>query len=220
MVTLIIATIPACELALSDVFASLPDIEIEAERIVKGEENAAMPLLWVRGVEPDDFEAACEADPTIDDLELLADFDEELLYRMQWFDRIGLLFQMLTNANATILEAVGESETWHLRLLYPSREHLSKTKTFCSEHGLSFSIDAIRNMDRDPSGRYGLTSIQYNALITAVDAGYFDVPREVTLDELAAEMNLSHQALSECLRRGTHVLIEDTVLIGAAEFNL
>ncbi|MBX0296766.1 helix-turn-helix domain-containing protein [Haloarcula nitratireducens] len=217
MATLINATIPACELALSEAFTSLPNLEIEAEQLIKGGENTVMPLLWVRGVEPDDFEAACESDPTVDELELLTAFDDELLYRMQWFDQVSLLFQMLTNAKACLLDAFGKNGTWSLRLMYPSREHLSETKMFCSEHELSFSIEAIQELEGEPSGRYGLTTKQYRALVTAVNAGFFDVPREVTLREVATEMEISHQALSECLRRGTHALVENTVLIGPAE---
>ncbi|WP_135304921.1 helix-turn-helix domain-containing protein [Haloarcula amylovorans] len=219
MTTLVTATVPACQLALSETFTSLPDVKIEAERIVKGDESTAIPLLWVRNVNPAEFEAACETDPTIDEIELLADFDDEFLYRMQWFDRVGLLFQMLTNSKACLLDAVGENGTWSLRLMYPSREHLTETKTFCSEHELSFTINAIRKMGGEPSGRYGLTAAQYNALTAAVTAGYFDVPRDVMLDELADKMNISHQALSERFRRGIHALVEETLLIGFAELN-
>ncbi|MBX0297953.1 helix-turn-helix domain-containing protein [Haloarcula nitratireducens] len=219
MTTLVSATVPACEIALADVFASLSDVDIEAERIVEGGDDIVMPLLWIRNADRDEFEAACAGDPTVDEIELLADFETELLYRMQWIDQVGLLLQMLTNANASILEAVGKNGTWHLRILYPSREQLAETKTFCSEHELSLTINAIREMDGEPSGRYGLTTGQYQALVTAVNAGYFAVPSDITLNELADEMNISHQALSERLRRGIHALIEDTLLLDFAESN-
>jgi len=36
----------------------------------------------------------------------------------------------------------------------------------------------------------------------ALELGYFETPRQITLKDLAAEMDISHQALSERLRRG------------------
>ena len=79
---------------------------------------------------------------------------------------------------------------------------------------MSFAIESIREMDRQPSGRFGLTEGQYHALLTAVEHGYYDVPQRRTLKELAEEFDISHQALSERLRRGTESLIEDTLLVG------
>ncbi|MBX0294329.1 helix-turn-helix domain-containing protein [Haloarcula nitratireducens] len=217
MPTIVRATVPATEVALAETFAALSTLEVEAERIVKSGEKVVMPLLWVRNTGVEEFESACADDPTIDDAELLADFDDELLYRMHWIEQVGLLLQMLTNGQATILNAFGTEEQWHLRMLYPSRDHLSETREFCIEHELEFTVDAIREMEGDPSGRYGLTTEQYEALVTAVRRGYFEVPRAINLEELADELGVSHQAVSECLRRGTEALIEDTLLVGFPE---
>ncbi|MGM0590036.1 MAG: helix-turn-helix domain-containing protein [Halobacteriota archaeon] len=92
---------------------------------------------------------------------------------------------------------------------------LSSTHDFCEDHGLAFDIESIRELDGEPAGRYGLTSDQYDALVTAFERGFFQVPREVTLEDLAGELDISHQALSERLRRGTDALVEDTLVIGS-----
>jgi hypothetical protein len=42
------------------------------------------------------------------------------------------------------------------------------------------------------------------------------VPRSITLEELADDLSVSHQALSEQLRRGTGGLMEDTLLAGTS----
>lgn len=62
---------------------------------------------------------------------------------------------------------------------------------------------------------YWLVSVwqsQYTALTQACQHGYFKIPRELDLDDLAAMMNISHQALSERLRRGHETLIKTTLL--------
>ncbi|MBX0296823.1 helix-turn-helix domain-containing protein [Haloarcula nitratireducens] len=217
MTTVVRASIPVQELALSQTFASLPDLAVKAERVVQSGRDVVMPLMWVRNTEPEQFGAACEQDPTVENVELLAEFEDEFLYRMEWTDQIELLLQMLTNSEASILAIYGEGECWHLRLLCPSRDHLSEIKTFCSEHELQFAIDAIHEMDGEPASRYGLTTTQYEALVTAVQMGHFQVPKEVDLDVVAEELGISHQALSECLRRGTQTLIEDTLMVGLSE---
>lgn len=48
-------------------------------------------------------------------------------------------------------------------------------------------------------------------MVAALEAGYFDVPREVTLTEFAEQQDLLHQAISEQLRRATRQLTESTL---------
>lgn len=216
MAIIIRGTVPAEEFALSHTLEQLPHVEIECERIVQSGERSILPLLWVRSADGDDVETALRADPTVDAVNCLSTFDEETLYQMQWVDHVRLLLHMITNGEATILDAHGRDGTWQLRALYPNREYFAKTHEFVAEHGLSFDVESIREMDGGPAGRFGLTDDQYDALVEAARRGYYDVPRSVTLEELSDELSVSHQALSEQLRRGTGSLMEDTLLIGSA----
>lgn len=59
-----------------------------------------------------------------------------------------------------------------------------------------------------------MTTNQQDALVRAFEAGYFNVPKEVTLTELAEAQGVSHQAMSEQIRRGIHHLIEQTLITG------
>lgn len=214
MATIVTGRVPSDELALSYTLERLPEMEVECERIVQSGEKSIMPLLWIRYGDREELEATLEEDPTVDGVELLSEFDEEFLYRMEWTDHVRLLLQMLTNSEATILDAYGRDGGWHLRVLYPDRTHLSRTHAFAEEHGLTFDIITMREMEGEPAGRYGLTNSQYRVLELAAQRGYYKVPRGATLQELADEIGISHQALSEQLRRGTGALVEDTICIG------
>ncbi|MBX0288363.1 helix-turn-helix domain-containing protein [Haloarcula salinisoli] len=214
MATIVIGSVPTEELALAHTFEELPDVTFESERIILSGDDAVMPLLWARNATREPLEAAIDEDPTVNNVNLLADFGDELLYRMDWIDQVQLLLHMLTNSEATILDAHGRREGWRVRVMFPDRSHLSETHEFCKAHGMEFTIESIRQMDGQPSGRFGLTEDQYLALITAVEEGYYDVPQQRTLEELAEEFEISHQALSERLRRGTESLVEDTLLVG------
>jgi predicted DNA binding protein len=214
MAVIVRGSIPAEELALNHVLATLPDVSLEVERIIESGEESVMPLVWVRGADRETVDAAVEDDPTVNESAVLAWFEDEHLYRMGWVDRVRLLLGMVTNFEATILDAFGDRDRWQFRVLYPDRSRFAKTHDFCDEHGLTFDVAAVREMDGEPAGRYGLTTDQYETLVLAVERGCFDVPRSVSLGELAEETDVSHQALSERLRRGIEALVEDTLVIG------
>lgn len=99
-------------------------------------------------------------------------------------------------------------------MLYLTHDSLSKSVNYCESNGLTFDIERIRELDGKPAGRYGLTEEQYKALTKAADHGYYDISYDIELQELANDLDITHQALSERLRRETLALIEDTLLIG------
>lgn len=214
MTTIVRGSVPSEEFALSEALDAVPGLAFEIERVVETGEETVIPLLWARGGDPERVEAALEADPSVEDIELLAEFDDEWLYRMEWTDNVELLLQMLTNHEATILDAYGSDGRWKLRMMYPERDQLSAVHEFCNDHGLTLDIESVRELDGEPAGRFGLTTEQFEALTTAAERGLYAVPREVTIKELAEEFDISHQALSERLRRGTGALIEDALFVG------
>lgn len=214
MATIVRGTVPAEEFALARTLSVLPDAEVECERLIRSGDGAVMPLLWVRHVDREALEEAFEADPTVSNVTCLSEFDDELLYRMNWVDHVDLLLQLLTNAEATVLDAYGRQDTWQLRVLYPDRDHFTRTHEFADGHGLTFDVESIREMEGEPAGRFGLSEDQYEALVLATRRGFFEIPRDTTMEELASDLDISHQALSERLRRATGSLVEDTLLVG------
>lgn len=211
MATIVRGTVPAEEFALARTLSVLPDAEVECERLIRSGDGAVMPLLWIRHVDRETLEEAFEADPTVSDVTCLSEFDDELLYRMNWVDHVDLLVQLLTKAEATILDAYGRQDRWQLRVLYPDRDHFTRTHEFAEAHGLTFDVESIREMEGEPAGRFGLTADQYEALVMAADRGFYSVPRETTMEELASDLDISHQALSERLRRGHEKLIANAM---------
>ncbi|WP_254544142.1 helix-turn-helix domain-containing protein [Halomarina pelagica] len=214
MATIVTGSLPAEEFALRESLSRLSGAEFEVEQIVESGEEAVMPLLWVRGADPEAVSEAFEADPSVADPSLLVNVDGDQFYRMEWTERVQLVLQMLTDSEATVTDAYGAGETWYLRVLYPTRDSLSRTIDYCEANGLTFDVDTIRELEGEPAGRYGLTEAQYEALTVAAERGFYDVPRDVTLKELGDELGISHQALSERIRRATLALVEDTLLIG------
>lgn len=207
--------IPAEEFALWKTLQSNPDARLESERIVQSGEDALMPLIWVRNVDFEAFETALDNDSSVEEYMLLSEFEDEVLYRMKWISEVDLALQMLANSNATIMDAYGYNGRWHLRILYPNQKSLSKTTEYIDEQGLTFDVTAIRKMEGEPAGRFGLTEPQFEALTVAQKEGFYKIPREKELSGLADQLDISHQALSERLRRGADALIADALVPGA-----
>ncbi|MFC7154739.1 bacterio-opsin activator domain-containing protein [Halomarina halobia] len=214
MATVTRAKIPAREFALYQTLREVPGAEFECERLVESGDGTVMPLIWARGADRETLREAFERDPSVSDVSLLGEFDDELLYRMHWIDQVYLVFQMVTTLEATVIDAYGDEQWWYLRILFPDRDALSRTNDLCESRGLTFEVVRVREMRGDPVGRFGLTREQYEALTMACDRGYFEVPRRTGLDVLADDLDISHQALSERLRRGTDVLVQETLLVG------
>ncbi|WP_255167019.1 helix-turn-helix domain-containing protein [Natrononativus amylolyticus] len=207
--------LPAAEFALSETVEAFETLQFEIERIVAHDRSHVMPFVWISGPAFDGLEGALSADDTVEDVRLVSNLEDERLYEMSWVGHVEALIRILVEEEGTVLAAEGNSEGWMLRTLFPEREALSRTYDYCGEHGLSIDIQSIYQLDDGRKGRFGLTDSQQTTLEAAFERGYYEVPRGLTRDELAAELGISGQALSERLRRAHRNLVENTVIIGA-----
>ncbi|MWG35748.1 helix-turn-helix domain-containing protein [Halomarina oriensis] len=216
MAVVVVGRVPVAEFALEETLSAVPDVEFNGGRIVQSAEDEVVPVIWGRGGERAAVQAALEDDPSTEEAELLVDLEDEWLYRMRWTDRVHLVLQMLLDSHATLLDAevASDAEHWSLRLLYPTHDELSKTYDYCTENDVTFDIRKVYEMDEEPAGQYGITEGQFAALEAACEGGYFRVPRETNLDAIGEDLDLSHQAVSERIRRGMDSLVSETLLIG------
>jgi predicted DNA binding protein len=223
MTTIVQAQIPADEFALGETLQQLPAASFECEHVVERSDSTVMPLVWGRHASQQELEDVLDHDSSISEYTRLANVEDSYLYRMEWTTNIELTLEILTTPEAVILDANGTADGWYLRILFPDRDNVSSTTEFCDRHELSFDITSIREIDgpTETDTRFGprlsLTPTQYEALQLAYKRGYFSVPRDIDLDELSEEMDISHQALSERLRRAHHAVIEDLVIMRPEE---
>lgn len=206
--------LPVTEFALSATFERLSDLETEIERLVAHEQGQLMPFVWMTAEDFERVDEALDDDPSVDSAERVSTVGDSRLYRMAWVEATEMVAHVLVEEDGTILSAVGDRAGWEFRVLFPDRSALSRTYEFAEERGLSVSVSRIYDLDENRSGRFGLTEQQHETLIEAINCGYFDVPRGITQPELAGRLGISHQALSERLRRAQRTLTKNTVVIG------
>lgn len=211
--------IQADEFALAETIRQFDEPQFEIERIVAHDSDCVMPYVWVNSPDLEDLEidGALKDDESVETAEILTDLGDERLYQMSWVSRIQTLVQILVEEEGTVLSAQGNSDGWTLRILVPEREALSRTYEYCRENELSLEIYSIYNLDEGRKGRFGLTDDQQNTLELAFEHGYYEIPRDALMDDLADEFGISHQALSERLRRAHGTLVENTIVIGRHE---
>jgi len=95
---------------------------------------------------------------------------------------------------------------------FASHESLSDFTSFCEDDGLDLEVTRVYNPTKPDAGPwYGLTEPQREAIDLAVTKGYYDIPRECTTKDLADELGISDQAVTERLRRAIVSLVSHTL---------
>ncbi|MFC7009661.1 helix-turn-helix domain-containing protein [Halalkalicoccus salilacus] len=212
MATIIEFSLPTEEFALEETLDTHPGARIEIERVVANSPDQITPYVWVRTDDFEAFEATLEDDPTVEEVVMFSETGEERSYQMTWTGAIDFIVPILTEYSGTITHADGSADGWELRVVFPDREELSRANQAAQESGFRFDIKTIYGTE-DPRGvEYELTETQRNTLVAAFEAGYFTVPRETSLTNLAEQLEASHQSVSERLRRATGQLVESTLI--------
>lgn len=212
MGTIVDATMPADQFALADTFAAMPEVECETVQLVAKEDGCVAPFCWMSAPDLDELHETLKADSSTTEVECLLEQDDRCLYRIRWQSRIRVVISLLGIEDGRLLDAHGEDGRWELRVLFPSHDSVSATYEVCQEHGVDLTIHRVKgvveSMDR---GGNELTDKQFEALAAGIESDYYHVPRGRSLEELANELDISHQALSERLRRGHRTLIQQTL---------
>lgn len=211
MSTIIQGELVAADFALGETFEAVPGLEVEWMHVVANGSDGSWPLICARGPQRDALESALRDDDSVENFTMLVESESERLYRIEWAGWITETFQELLEHNAVILDVYANAHGWTIQLLFPERADVPASDEFFQHRDLSFEIHRIKNVEVRPTNEYGLTTKQRQALVTAWRSGYFAIPRKIDLEELADQMGLSHQALSERLRRGHYALITETI---------
>ena len=123
-------------------------------------------------------------------------------------DLAGL--EALATADAIIERIEVLPDGWRQTGWFADRKAFNEFSTFWQQNA-DFQLSRLtRDGESEPPGD-GLTDQQHEALRTAYELGYFDIPRRASLQEVAAELDISASSVSERLRRAQTRLIEETV---------
>ncbi|MBZ6496236.1 helix-turn-helix domain-containing protein [Natrinema longum] len=230
MTTVVELEVPTDRLGFARTFDRVSGFEFQIGGMIGG----SPPLVWASGPDRDTLTQALEADPSVDVLASVAadgtnattddaadiGQHDRWLFRLEFGDGVKLFEEIVTENDGAILTAQGRAGRWKLKLLFHDRASVSTCHELLEQYEFGVDVTRISGVNDLASARTPLTETQYETICKAHELGYFDVPRGVTLKELAAELDISHQALSERLRRSHAALVSAELSDGTAPITI
>lgn len=199
-------SIPTESFALAETLPDFPDVAVEVDRIAGHSPGTTMPCFWASEGATSTFSRTVEEDVTVDEVRSRADFDGECLYHVRWSDEIDRLVEEMVDHQGVILESSGQADRWLIRLRFMTRDQLEDFREYFDEQGPSFRLEQLFDPKHPRHVRGDISPEQHEAITTAIELGYFKVPREASAQDVADRLGISDQAVSERLRRGTENL--------------
>ena len=115
----------------------------------------------------------------------------------------------LATAAAIIERIEVQHDGWRQTGWFADRDAFDQFADFWRSNA-AFSLRRLTHDGETEAPGEGLTDEQREALRTAFEAGYFDIPRHASLESISEELGISASALSERLRRAQTQLIQET----------
>ncbi|QLG63388.1 helix-turn-helix domain-containing protein [Halorarum salinum] len=210
-------TVPASEFVLADALASVPEMTVRGDQMATHSTMGVFPFLWASGGDFEAFGRALRADPTVEDVTVVEETGDAVLYKFGWSESFTELIDDVANHHAAVVDARGRDGRWRLKLRFVEDHQVSTFRTHFAETGHSFEVLRIYHPTEARQREFDLTAEQYETLLAALEDGYFEVPRGTSVEELGDRLGVSANAASQRLRRGCQSLLENTVTIEGAD---
>ncbi|MFC7114757.1 helix-turn-helix domain-containing protein [Natronoarchaeum sp. GCM10025703] len=175
--------------------------------------DAAVPLFWIHDRARESFVESVQEHPAVNEIKRVDVFEDKTLFTLDWDVNQDHLFGGMQEYDGQLLSAIGTPEEWEFRIRFPTHDALSSFTSHCKEAQISLEIVRVYNpTEPDVGPWYGLTDPQREAIELAVEMGYYDIPRGCTTKEVADELGISDQAVTERLRRAIVSLVSYTLV--------
>lgn len=204
-------TVESDEFPLGTIFKKAPGVTVELERVVPGP-RAVIPYFWVRGVHLDDIKSAFGEHPGVKGLRFIDSVEDEYLMRVDWSPEYEGVLSALAVTRVPLIDATGTADEWTFDIRGDDRSDIAEFQRLCQERDIPVTMTALHALTPVETGtEAAITDAQQEALILAYDRGYFNSPRDVTMEELGQELDISQQAVASRIRRGTRRILGSTL---------
>lgn len=202
---------------LADTVDELSEAKLTVDNLDASKQVPLRAIVWADTRNRERFESCLDEDPTVAEYEHLVTIDGRERYSIEYAQdaRDIQLYRGLVENGATVSYAAREPDNdgWLVHYTFPDRSRFTVFEELCTELGVELNINTVdRPGAPDWNERNTLTVEQCEALVKALETGYFDIPRKRTLAEIGDELGISRQAVSERLRRGQRRLIRQRLI--------
>jgi len=118
--------------------------------------------------------------------------------------------EALATADAIIERIAVIPGGWRQTGWFADRDAFGKFSSFWQRNA-GFQLHRLTQDGESAPPGDGLTDRQHEALRIAYERGYFDIPRQASLEDVAEELGITPSSVSERLRRAQTQLIEETI---------
>ena len=161
----------------------------------------------------DRFEEGLRKDRTDGEFERVIETrDGEAIYSFVYTDEAKILTPVVAAANGVVIDMKNDGRAWILTVWIPDRTGLVQLWEYARRHDVDIDLLRVNEYGSIGTTDAGLTDSQREALLVALETGYFEEPRDATLGEVATGLDISQPAASGLLRRGIKRLIVSSML--------
>jgi len=199
------------DVVLGEAIRSAPSVTVEPNYRTS-EDGDAVLVFTAAGESIVEFDAALATDHTVRDPQLLARTDDACAYRVRYAPEALRFSPTFAELGALLYDARTSGRSWSFHVRFPSREAFATFRNYCSSHDVTLELVRLaKDEQRTRGDDFGLTASQWHTLTTAYEMDYFAVPRGVTQEELARQLDISPSAVSQRIRRATNQLLAETL---------
>jgi predicted DNA binding protein len=146
------------------------------------------------------------------EIRLVDSVEDEHLLRVEWDLEYDDVLTILAETEVPITNAIGTNQQWTFEVRGDERSDIAAFQRRCQELDIPVTLTALHALTPvDTAAEAGLTDTQQEALVLAYERGYFESPREVTLEEIGEELGITQQAVGSRLRNGSKYVIGSTL---------
>jgi predicted DNA binding protein len=202
------------ELPLNEALNAAPDMILDVEQTMAEDPERPVLFVWARGGDFEQFERALANETAIAEYEVMERLTRERLYRIQISSTSDVGFYRFdVEVGTSRLDVTATHEGVEVRMRFPDQHALKEYFDRCRDQGMAVSLRRLyqHEASNPTDNQYGLSAKQRETLELAYREGFFQIPRETSLADVAAALDISEQAASERIRRATAALIRTTL---------
>lgn len=209
--------IPSSDFELGRILSVEGLSSVELESLVPVS-DATVPLFWIHNSTRESFTESVQRHPAVNTASEIDVFDDRTLFTIDWDADRDHVFRGIGDNEGQLLSAIGTSDVWEFELRFPDHDTLNEFTAHCEDTQISVEINRIYSpTESEAYPWYGLTEPQREAMVLAVEMGYYEIPRSCTTKELAEELGISDQAVTERLRRAIQTLATNTLIVSSSD---
>ncbi|EMA17438.1 helix-turn-helix domain-containing protein [Haloarcula marismortui] len=196
------------DIVLTETVTHAPDSNVRSVSEAGTDPTSGRFFYHIESPDFQQFEAGLQNDSTIGEFERVIETrDNEAIYSFEYTDEAKILSPVISSANGVILDMENDGSAWILTIWMPERTALAHLWDYAQENDIDIDLLSVNEYASLGNTDAGLTDSQREALLVALETGYFEEPRNATLSDVAADLDISQPAASGLLRRGIKRLI-------------